>query len=277
MKNTPSFYAILPANVRYDSDLTWGAKVLYAEITALCNSEGYCWARNKYFEELFAIGKDTTLRILKQLENKGFIKIEYVNFLNTDAIQERRIYVSEGVVSKMRPGGLKNETRSGLKNETVYNTLTLNTRKSIDKSIPKSNVLRVFQTWSKELNHPNAKLDDNRTRRIEKALELGYTVEQLCLVPLGAKNSPWNMGDNPTRTKYDSIDLLFRNAENIEKFISLSKNEKNDTSSYLDSLVRCLACEAAAAGKRPCHKHDPNGYAKYKEQAGQLKHNQHNQ
>jgi hypothetical protein len=39
MAEKPSFYAILPADVRYAEDLTSLQKILYAEITALTNKE----------------------------------------------------------------------------------------------------------------------------------------------------------------------------------------------------------------------------------------------
>lgn len=66
-----SYYAIIPANVRYDKDLAPNAKLLYGEITALCNEKGYCWATNQYFAELYNVSDRTIKNWISQLTDKG--------------------------------------------------------------------------------------------------------------------------------------------------------------------------------------------------------------
>ena len=72
----PSYYAIIPANVRYDKDISPNAKLLYGEITSLCNQKGYYWATNEYFSTLYGVSVRTIQNLLKQLENKNYIKLE---------------------------------------------------------------------------------------------------------------------------------------------------------------------------------------------------------
>ena len=55
MNETPNYYAILPARVRYDNRLKANEKLLYAEITALCNKTGKCFATNTYFSRLYNV------------------------------------------------------------------------------------------------------------------------------------------------------------------------------------------------------------------------------
>lgn len=70
------YYAIIPATVRYDDELTPVAKLLYAEITALTNAEGYCWATNAYFAELYKMHEKSISRLISLLEKRGYIRSE---------------------------------------------------------------------------------------------------------------------------------------------------------------------------------------------------------
>ena len=69
------YYAIIPANVRY-SNIPASAKLLYGEITALSNQEGYCWATNNYFAKLYGVTKGTVSVWIQKLKKEGFITIE---------------------------------------------------------------------------------------------------------------------------------------------------------------------------------------------------------
>ena len=72
----PGYYAVIPAQVRYDAELRPNAKLLYGELTALAGPDGYCWASDKYFAELFGLSPKTVNDLIQSLRRKGYIRIE---------------------------------------------------------------------------------------------------------------------------------------------------------------------------------------------------------
>ncbi|MDM1345720.1 helix-turn-helix domain-containing protein [Myroides marinus] len=72
----PGYYAIIPASVRYDKELQPNAKLLYGEITALAQREGFCWAGNDYFAELYDVSTETISRWISALKKAGYIEVE---------------------------------------------------------------------------------------------------------------------------------------------------------------------------------------------------------
>lgn len=74
MSEKPSYYGIIPANVRYDKRLTPNSKLLYSEITALCNAKGYCWSTNKYFAELYEVSTTSISKWISSLVEFGYLK-----------------------------------------------------------------------------------------------------------------------------------------------------------------------------------------------------------
>lgn len=88
-----SYFAIIPANVRYDKKLTANAKLLYGEITALANEKGYCWAGDRYFAELYGVSKTTIQSWIKALTDNGYITKELIYREGTKEILNRYIRI----------------------------------------------------------------------------------------------------------------------------------------------------------------------------------------
>ena len=110
----PSYFAIITGPLLDNRALAANAKLLYASITSLTDSRGYCWASNKYLADRFGWGERTVTRLVAQLQEQGFIRTAMA--LNKETGQmERRIYIgneaAEGVAkigdpSQNWPGGV---------------------------------------------------------------------------------------------------------------------------------------------------------------------------
>ena len=90
-KRDPSFFAVIPATVRYDKSLPQGAKLLYGEISALANKKGYCWTKNSYFANLYGTSERTIIEWISRLRASGHIKTHFIYFPDSKKIKERRI------------------------------------------------------------------------------------------------------------------------------------------------------------------------------------------
>lgn len=111
-ENKKSYYAIIPANVRYDKELTANAKLLYAEITALCNEKGYCWAINEYFADLYGVSTRSVKSWISQLVNKKYIFSEIIYKENSKEILYRYLKISNETV-KQNPNTMVKKTSLG--------------------------------------------------------------------------------------------------------------------------------------------------------------------
>lgn len=74
-----NYFAIIPANVRYDQDLTTNAKLLYGEITAIINLRGFIEVQDQYFSKLYGNSDSTIAKWIGQLKDLGFIEVEKIS------------------------------------------------------------------------------------------------------------------------------------------------------------------------------------------------------
>ena len=123
MTENRAYYAIIPANVRYDAELTPNAKLLYGEITALCNEKGYCWASNSYFAQLYKVSKVSISKWINQLIKKNYIQSEIINKEGSKEILYRYLRIVNDPIKEKFNTPIKEKFKD---NNTLFNNTSNN-------------------------------------------------------------------------------------------------------------------------------------------------------
>lgn len=138
----PNYYAVIPAAVRYDDKLRANEKLLYGEISALTQKNGECWASNNYFAELYEVTPQAISKWILDLEQRGYIKIEYVRGKNSKNIDKRIIrMVSIGV------DRVSTKEVEGYQQKFKENNTSINNKKEKEEAIENKlkNVIEFYE------------------------------------------------------------------------------------------------------------------------------------
>lgn len=101
MEERPNYYSIIPATVRYDKDLKPNEKLLYGEITSLCNKNGYCYATNEYFAKLYDVHKNTISTWISNLQRKDYINSKIIYKEGSREIEKRLLFLGMGTLKEI--------------------------------------------------------------------------------------------------------------------------------------------------------------------------------
>ena len=161
----PGYYGILPASIRYNKNLKPMEKIMYSELTALSNKNGYCNATNSYFAELYEVGKNTVSLWISDLEKAGYIKTKLIYETGTKIIKERRIYISDPITKnndtyheKEVDPITKNDDTPIMKNREDNNTSINNTRLIITNNNNLENIIEDQEQREKIVINSNGAL-----------------------------------------------------------------------------------------------------------------------
>lgn len=89
--------------------------------------------------------------------------------------------------------------------------------------VPSRHIDLVFKHWQEVHGHPEAKPTEKRRKLISARLK-EYGLEALREAISGYALSPFHMGDNPQGTKYDSLELILRDAKQVEQGIQFARD-----------------------------------------------------
>lgn len=157
-ESRPGYYAVIPADVRYDDSIPPNAKLLYGEISALINSDGFCYATNAYFCKIYGFSDPTISRLISQLEKAGYIQRQLEKDSSGQVVR-RKLFLSVSVPEIQPP--IKNDTTSpqkkgegGIKNDGENNTSITNiekeNKKEKAKALTDEQLQAMFVSWITE-------------------------------------------------------------------------------------------------------------------------------
>ena len=157
MKN-PNYYAVIPAPVLFDKDLTPIEKVLYAHLTVLSEKEWYAFANNTYLWQQLDRSPDHVSKILSKIEKKWFIRISHTETKRLIYLEIGVVKNDKGVCQKWQGGFVKNDNHNiediNIKNYYLWKNQKIEeTKKYINSDI------QTFEEFIQSLNFSKISLD----------------------------------------------------------------------------------------------------------------------
>lgn len=210
MAEKPNYYGIIPYNVRYDKRLTPNAKLLYAEITALCNDKGYCWANNKYFADLYEVSTTSISKWISSLIEFGYLTSTINYKEGTKEILNRYLrLVTYPIEEKLNtPIEEKLKDNNTINNNTINNN-TINFDKLL--SFLNSKTGRNFKVINKTVKGKYlARLKD------------GYSKQDILDAISNSIKSDYHKGEN---FKYLTPEFFSR-SETLDKYSNVNNKQK---------------------------------------------------
>lgn len=219
MEEKPNYYAVIPANVRYDENLKMGEKLMYGEITSLSHKTGECWASNNYFANLYRVTPQAISKWIKKLEKQKYISISYEK--NGNLIVKRIIkMVSTDIdtVSTVVEGGI-NCSLQGYQHTIKENNTSIN--------IINNNIIKEIIDYLNNKTNSSYRYNTVSTKKhITARLNEGYTLEDFKKV-IDTKYKEWY---NTEFERYLVPDTLF--GTKFEKYLNQKTKEEKKYDVY---------------------------------------------
>lgn len=194
----------IPKEIWLSDKLTLQEKVFLVEIDSLDNQDG-CYASNKHFADFFKLSKNRCSEVIKSLEKKNLITIEYVRDKGKKSIDKRVIRVVDksnmGIREVDRP--IRNIDQGYSENLEGSNTSSSNTSSNTKEIVPYKEIIDYLNgTANKKYRHTT----HATKKKIKERWNEGFRLDDFKKV-IDVKNAEWK--DSPKWSKFIRPDTLF--------------------------------------------------------------------
>ncbi len=195
-RKKPPSYMKIPMYIAHDDTINPAARLMYGDIYLLTHKEGFCWANNRYFAEMYNLSKATVTRCISELQKRGYIEIEI------DKAKGNKRYIK---ITKTRV--IPDTTPSSKDADTSMQTC--------NEPINKNEV-----TSAEESNDP---LSTNAEHNIKKVIELDKFNEVNTKNEGGTEGGTWAKDDDTEKREEKNNELVIQNNSNAPEPPTLDK------------------------------------------------------
>lgn len=163
------------------------------------------------------LGCDTNVLTRSLVELERLKIADVTNSHNEVTIINRRMSREEKTKKNARLRKRSQREREAGHNDVTFPSSSTSSSSSIS-------INNIFVKWQEIMDHPHAKLTNDRRNKIQARLKEEYTEEQIIQAIHGCKASSYHMGQNDNKTVYDDLTLICRSGSKLEGFIEKAKN-----------------------------------------------------
>ncbi len=227
-----SYYAIIPAYIRYNKNLKFAERLMYGEITALSNKEGYCYASNRYFAELYGVSQSTISRWISHLAELNSIKVEIIRNEKKEIV-ERRIYINDNPYMQNCIYPYMQKSQNPIRKKSKDNIININMLDSLfnyiinkENEIPEefigleTDIFRILDKY--EMIFTEDILKYMKPENIEKIKIITYSLALVVKENVG--NLLYKMNREQIISLYDECKLREQEYKNTDKEIQSFPN-----------------------------------------------------
>lgn len=194
MEEKPNYFAIIPAEVRYNPNINANVKLLYGEISALSNKYGYCVATNEYFSSLYDVSTRTITDWIKALEDMTYITndIEIKRYEDGTIKKIRKIYLNyvedfqHRHIEESTQNHIEDSVQNHVEEKFSYNNTSNNNNTKNNKYI----VEQVLDYLNEKTNSNYKKTTKSTTQKINARIKEGFSLEDFKTV-IDKKTNDW--------------------------------------------------------------------------------------
>jgi len=163
-KDRQGYYCVIPWKLLTDKAIPSSAKLIYGEISALANREGFCWASNEHFGKTFGLKANTTIsRLINLLKDANYIYVD----IDRKAGNKRRIYLQGPIIKKKdrypqksREGIIKNRDKDNhIDNQIEKKNILKRKKHSSIKDIGEEDLVEISEKYHVSLGFVKLKLE----------------------------------------------------------------------------------------------------------------------